>query len=137
ASKAIKLDEAKKAMEDTQMLADDIHAILAILLSDNRDAQLKAERERIEKLLKFLDQTIRNQKVTRAQPESNRLDKKSLVKTQKKVPGDTKALARAMSKDGKGDSKSPPGQPKDGQPKNGKSGDSKGQGQPKDGQPKD
>jgi hypothetical protein len=130
-TKAIQLEEAKSAMEQSKILADDIRDILTILLSDNRDALLKAERERIEKLLKFLDKNIHDQKLVRALTEGNRQDKKGLSKKQEKVGQDTKDLARAMSKDGKA------GDSKDGKAKRGKSGDGKGSGQPKDGQPKD
>jgi hypothetical protein len=134
-SKALSLNEAKEAMERSKMVTEDIQTILAILLSDNRDAQLKAEKERLQRLLKMLDKAIQTQKVTRAQTEGGQADKKTLGKSQEKAKEATRDVAQAMDpkggqpKDGQGKS----GQPKDGQPKDGKSGN----GQPKDGQPKD
>src|SRR5205823_2469999 len=84
-SKAINLDEVKQAMDDSRMVADDIRTILAIMMSDNRDAQLKAERERLQKMLKMLDQVIKDQKIIRAQTEAGRTDKSNLSKGQEKV----------------------------------------------------
>jgi hypothetical protein len=139
-SKAISLNDAKEAMDRSKMLAEDIRTLLAILMSDNRDAQLKTEKDRIQRLIKMLDKAIQVQKVARAQNESGQLDPKALGKAQDKAKEASKEVAKAMDpkagepKDGKSkDGKSKDGQPKDGQPKDGQSKD----GQPKDGQPKD
>src|SRR5205807_1485474 len=75
-----------------------IRAILALLMSDNRDAQLKNERERIRQLLAHLDRVLRETKVMRAQTEAGRADKEALVKGQEKVAKDTGDLAKAMGK---------------------------------------
>ena len=74
--------------------------MLAILLTDNKDALLKAERERIQNLLKELDRIIREQKTVRAQTEASKADKKDLGKNQNKVRTKTEDLAKAMG--GKG-----------------------------------
>jgi hypothetical protein len=134
-NKQLNLNEIKEAMDQSKMLADDIEAILAILLSDNRDSQLKKEIERLQALIKYLDKIIRDEKVERANTESGRMDKQNLSKTQKKITKDTEALAKAMGKDSKGDGKDGKGKGKDGK------GDGKGgkgsPGEPKDGKPKD
>src|SRR5262249_38317957 len=67
ANKSISLPELKEAMDRSKDLADQLKALLALLMSDNRDAQIKAEKERIRKLLEMLDKVIREQKVVRAQ----------------------------------------------------------------------
>ncbi|HEV3117737.1 MAG TPA: hypothetical protein VGY58_11830 [Gemmataceae bacterium] len=135
-NKSLSLNEVKDAMEQSKLLADDLHALLAILLSDDRDSQIKEEIKRLQSLIKHLDKILREEKVERANTEANRLNKKDLVDTQKKITKATESLARAMSKsgqgkgkDGKGDGQGKPkaGEPKDGQPKDG---------QPKNGQPK-
>src|SRR5438105_12639871 len=119
-------------MDQTRLLADDIHALLAILLSDDRDAQNEKERKRIEALIKYLDKIIRDEKVERANTESGRMDKQNLLKTQQKITKATEDLAKAMSKssqadaNGKGKDGKGGGQPKAGEPKNG---------EPKDGKP--
>jgi hypothetical protein len=131
ASKQADLQEIKEAMTQSDILAQDIRAILALLLSDNRDEQIKAEQEKIRKLMEMLDRVIRDQKVTRAQTESGRVGKENLSKSQKKVNEQTRDVAKAMdkskeSKDGKDG--------KDGKGKDGKDGkDSKdGKGEGKD-----
>ena len=136
-NKALSLNEVKDAMEQSKLLADDLHALLAILLSDDRDSQIKEEIKRLQSLIKHLDKILREEKVERANTESGRMDKQNLSKTQKKITKDTEALAKAMGKDSKGDGKDgkgkgkdgkgSPGEPKDGQPKDGKNG------KPKDG----
>ena len=134
-NKAISLNDAKEAMDRSKMVADDIRMLLAILMSDNRDAQLKGEKERLQRLIKMLDKAIQVQKVARAQNESGQLDPKSLGKAQDKAKEAARDVAKAMDpKAGEPkDGKSKNGQPKDGQPKDGQSKN----GQPKDGQSKD
>src|SRR5438132_8557113 len=118
-------------MDQNKMLAEDIRAILALLMADNRDDQLKNEIKRLMELIKMLEKNIRDQKIARAKVEGNKLDKEELGKEQKKVSDDTQKIAKALNKDSdsKGDGKS---EPKDGkgEPKDGK-GD--GKGEPKDG----
>jgi hypothetical protein len=144
-NKAISLNDAKEAMDRSKMVAEDIRTLLAILMSDNRDAQLKSEKERLQRLIKMLDKAIQVQKVARAQNESGQMDPKSLGKAQDKAKEASRDVAKAMDpkaddpKSGQPKEGSPKdGQPKDGQSKDGqpKEGQSKG-GQPKDGQPKD
>src|SRR5436190_6848733 len=65
-NKAISLNDAKEAMDRSKMVAEDIRMLLAILMSDNRDAQLKTEKDRIQRLIKMLDKAIQVQKVARA-----------------------------------------------------------------------
>ncbi|HLN27628.1 MAG TPA: hypothetical protein VK395_07770 [Gemmataceae bacterium] len=139
-NKALSLNEIRDAMDRSKMLVDDLNAILAMLLNDNRDAQLKAERERIRKLLEILNKIIRDQKVTRAQTESSGMESRALLKSQEKVTQPTDALAKAMSgkpKDGNGQG-GKPGQPKPGQPGEKKPGEKKdGQQSPPNGNKQD
>jgi hypothetical protein len=103
-NKVASLEELKEAMDQSKMLADDMQAILNLLLSENRDAQRKAEQERIKKLLEEINKIIRNEKVVRAVTEAGRTEKNSLLQSQKKVTQATQALARAMNKDSKSES---------------------------------
>jgi hypothetical protein len=150
-NKSVGVGEIEDAMKTSKMLAEDIRAIIALLLSDNRDAQLKELRIRVEKLIAMLKSNIREQSQVRAQTEQKLNDKNSLSKSQQKVSEDTKKIDSAMGPKGAPkDAKKGEGQPKDGkkgegepkeggkgkgEPKDGKG--SKGSGQPKDGQPKD
>lgn len=95
-SKDLSLQELKEAMEDNRMVTEDIKAILALLMTDNRDLALKKEKARLTNLLNELKRVTRQQKVVRAQTESGRLDAKPLGQSQAKVTGDTQKLASAM-----------------------------------------
>jgi hypothetical protein len=137
-SKELGLEDLQKVLDENKSLAKDIRDIIAILMTDNRDAELKAERERLEALLKQLGTIIREQKLTRADTERGKTSAEKLGKSQAQVREATEKLANAMAKkgDGKsGDSKS--GDSKSGDSKSGdsKSGDSKS-GSPKSGSPK-
>jgi hypothetical protein len=144
-TKSLKTDEIKQAMEESKMVADDIKVIIAMLLADTREDELKKERARLQELIRQLEEIIRKQKIVRAQTEAGKTEKKPLGEAQNKVTKSTEQLARALDKkdgkdgkdgkgepkDGKGDGK---GEPKDGkgEPKDGKD----GKGQPGSGQPK-
>ena len=93
ASRSLSLQEIQEAMSRNQMLTQDIKAILAILLADNRDDELKREQKRLQDLVKLLDKVIRGQKLARAQTESGRSDKDSLAKAQNKVTKETSEIA--------------------------------------------
>lgn len=126
-SKALDLDTVEILAKKNEDLANDIRAILRILLTDNRDAELAAERRRLEDLLKRLGDVIRQEQVARANTEAGRKDNQGLAKEQQGVTEATKALARAMGKgDGKGDEKNAKGDNKgEGKPGDGKKGDGK------------
>jgi hypothetical protein len=102
-SKGLSLQEIQEAMDQNKMLAEDIRAILALLLADNRDEELKREKQRLSELIKLLEKNIREQKIARAQNEAGKTDKDTLGKVQNKVTKDTSKIAKAM---GKGDKKS-------------------------------
>src|SRR5262249_49526524 len=121
-SKAASLHEIRDAMDRSAMLVRDINDILALLLNDNRDAQLKAEKERLRQILEQLNKAIREQKNTRARTESGATDKQALTKSQEKVTKDTQEIAKAMS----GDPKNSDNKSKDGKSKEGNKDDSKG-----------
>jgi len=126
-SKALDLDTLEILLKRNEDLASDLRAILKILLTDNRDAELAAERRRIEDLLKRIGDVIRQEQVARANTEAGRKDNKALAKEQQGVTEATKALSRAMGKgDGKGDDKNAKGDNKgEGKPGEGKKGDGK------------
>jgi hypothetical protein len=134
-STSLSLTEIKQAMDQNKMLAEDIRAILALLMADNRDDQLKNEIKRLMELIKMLEKNIRDQKIARAKVEGNKLDKEELGKEQKKVSDDTQKIAKALDKDGDGKGDKGKGEPKDGkgegkgEPKDGKDGKGGGQGQ--------
>ena len=136
-SKELDLDVLAKSGDLSKDVLSDIQKILDILMTDNRDAELKAEIARMTELIKRLNEIIREEKRVRAITEKNTMDPTKLGKEQNNATEATKALARALDKkDGKpADPKdAKPMDPKDskpGDPKDGKPGD------PKDGKPSD
>src|SRR5262249_51095491 len=64
-SKTLDYAEIKEAMEQSKSLANEIKGLLELLTSDNDAARLKAEKERLRKLLEMLENVIREQKVVR------------------------------------------------------------------------
>jgi hypothetical protein len=116
-SKAINPDYLEKAMEQNKALADDIRTILAILLTDNRDEELRRQQEYYRNLIKQLNTIIRDQKTVHALTNRDGIGKERLGGEQNKVTQATQALARALAK---------------GDPKNGgdQKGANKGEGKP-------
>lgn len=127
-NKALSIQELRGAMDQNKMLADDIRAIIKLLMADNRDDEIQREKKRVQDLIKALEDVIRKQKLVRAQTEAGKMDKDKVIKSQKKVTKETGDIAKAMGgKEGaakKGDSKAK--EPKKGDSKSGdKKGDSK------------
>src|SRR5262249_2998786 len=63
------LAQLQEIMQQNKVLTEDVRAILDILLGDDRDAKLKADREKAEAFLKDLEQAIRAEKLIRAKVE--------------------------------------------------------------------
>lgn len=97
------LQDLRESMKQNQTLAEDIRSILAILLTDSRDLQLKEEIRRVSELIKMLDKLIGQEKNLRAQAEMGRVDPADLAKKQAKLTEDAKAIAKAMTKKGEGE----------------------------------
>jgi len=93
-SKTLGEAEIREAMEQSKSLANEIKEVLAILTNDNDAARLKAEKERLQKLLENLEKVIREQKVVRAQTEGKLTEKGTLGKGQDKVTQATKNIAK-------------------------------------------
>jgi hypothetical protein len=138
-SKSLSVQEIQEAMTENQMVSKDIKAILVLLMTDNRDDELKREQERIAKLIKRLEEVIRQQKVVRAQTEAGKIDSRQVGDAQQKVSKKTEELARDLTKKdktdpGKGNSKDQgdsQDKGKDSQQR-GKDNKGKGEGKPKE-----
>jgi len=109
-----------KALNETDDLSKRLRAILALLMTDNRDAELKKQIAEAQRRLEELKRIIREQDTALTKTELGRGDKKTLGDAQKGITKDTKNLA-----DGKGKGKDSQG----GEAKN-KPGDAKGEGKP-------
>jgi len=110
----------EKAMGETEDLTKRLRAILAILMTDNRDAELKRQQQEAARRLEEIKRLIREEQTARTRTELNRGTKDQLGKEQGKIASDTDALAKGKAK---GD---PGGEAKAAN----KAGDSKGEGKP-------
>ncbi|HEY2784909.1 MAG TPA: hypothetical protein VGJ05_08040 [Fimbriiglobus sp.] len=110
-------------MQGDQQLVTALNDILAILMTDDESARIKAEIARLEAFLKEIKDLKRRTEIARALTEAKKSDKDRLAKNQGDLAKDTKDIADRMA--GK---KPGSGKPKDGKPK---------AGQPSDGPPKD
>src|SRR5262249_25628245 len=66
-------------------LSDDIRAIIAILMSDSRDEELRAKIRELNEMLKRLNQVIREQQTVRAWTERGTMDPSRLDREQRQV----------------------------------------------------
>jgi hypothetical protein len=111
-----------KAMNETDDLVKRLRAILALLMTDNRDAELKRQIAEAQRRLEELKRIIREQETVRTRTELGRGDKDQLGKQQNVVTKDTDKLANGK---GKGEGKeAKPGEGKG----EGKNGGQKGEG---------
>jgi hypothetical protein len=83
----------KDVMDKNRDLQKDLRLLIEMLIRDDRDKQLKEERERLERLLEQLKELIGKQERVRAQTEIGRMDKKNLGEEQNKVTQATAKLA--------------------------------------------
>lgn len=109
------LDRAQNANKD---LAADLAKILAILMTDNRDAELREKIRELNEMLKRLNQVIRDQQTVRAWTDRNAMDKERLEREQRLVRNNTEDLIgqgkpkAGENKEAKGEAK-PQGKPSD------------------------
>jgi hypothetical protein len=114
-----KLGDAAKKNEE---LRSDLALLIDMLLRDDRDEQLRKEKERIARLLEQLKEIIGRQERVRSQTEQARLDKNDLGKNQKDV---TQATAKLGKADKNGENKHEKSEAKYSTNKNGDKGEAK------------
>ena len=133
------LDTMQQVMNRNQELREDLRKLIEILAKDNREDQLRKEKEDALKTLEKLREIIGKQERVKANTDLGKAAKEDLAKAQKKISDQTKELAGSKeSKSGKDakDGKDKDGKDKDGKDKDGKDKDSK-DGKDKDGKDKD
>src|SRR5262249_50325796 len=87
-----KLDELDAILGKNEDLRKDPLELLALLQEDDRDSQLRKEREEIQRMLERLKEIIAKQERLRAQTEMGRRDPTDLAKDQDRVARETKGL---------------------------------------------
>jgi hypothetical protein len=90
-------EDVRTALAQNEVVIQDLRAILAVF-GDDRDAQLKAERERLARLIKQLDEAIRAEKVLRARLDGGERDPKDLAAEQRKITEATEKIAEEVRK---------------------------------------
>ena len=138
------LDTMQQVMNRNQELREDLRKLIEILAKDNREDQLRKEKEDALKTLEKLREIIGKQERVKANTDLGKAAKEDLAKAQKKISDQTKELAGSKesksgkdAKDGK-DKDSKDGKDKDGKDKDGKDKDGKDKdGKDKDGKDKD
>jgi hypothetical protein len=94
------LELLKDILEENEALRRALRELMALLLKDDRSAQLKAEIERNKKLLEELKAVIRQQEITRDNTIIGRKKNEDLAKTQERVRNKTDALVNPKSNKG-------------------------------------
>jgi hypothetical protein len=91
-----------KALTENKELTARIRAILALLMTDNRDAELKRQIAEAQRRLEELNRIIREQQNERTRVELKRAQADQLGREQKKITTDTGNLARGVAKSSQG-----------------------------------
>ena len=136
---ALRNDRLATAVEGQGELQANLQQLLDLLLQEDRDRQIEAERKRIAKYLADLKRLIRLQRGIKARTEGGD-DQQPITKDQQRTAKATGKLSEQIKEtegsrkpaDGEpGEGKSGDGKPKDGKPSAGKP----GEGKPSDGKP--
>lgn len=131
------IETLQGVLTQNQEIREDLRKLIDVLLKDDRESQLRKERQEVQDLLEKLKGVIEKQERVQANTELGKLGKNDIAKAQGKVTKETKDLidpkkaGDSKDIDGKGkdgkDSKNGDGKGKDGKDsKDGKGGDGKG-----------
>ena len=96
------LEEITKAIDFNKQLIKDIQDILEILLTDNRDEELRKKQREIAEMIRRLNQIIRDEHVIRAWTDRKQMDPNKLGDKQKDNKDATKAVAKGDGNKGDG-----------------------------------
>jgi hypothetical protein len=121
----------KRAIDDQELALQDLKDLLKLLLSEDRSARRKDQRDQVREFIKEVVRLIRLQRGLEGRTQ-NADDPKRLAGDQERVAkrtGDLEEKIKQLTEEGEPKD----GEPKDGEPKDGETKD----GEPKDGEPKD
>jgi len=102
-SNSVSLTELQQAAGQNEQLIKGLREILAILLTDDEAARIRAEILKTQELLKEVQGVIRETKINRAVTESGRGDNKKVAKDQNNIANKTAEIAKKMGGEGKRD----------------------------------
>lgn len=115
------IETLQGVLTQNQEIREDLRKLIDVLLKDDRESQLRKERQEVQDLLEKLKGVIEKQERVQANTELGKLGKNEIAKAQGKVTKETKDLIDPKKA---GDSKDGDGKGKDG--KDSKDGDGKG-----------
>ena len=115
------IETLQGVLTQNQEIREDLRKLIDVLLKDDRESQLRKERQEVQDLLEKLKGVIEKQERVQANTELGKLGKNDIAKAQGKVTKETKDLIDPKKA---GDSKDSDGKGKDG--KDSKAGDGKG-----------
>ena len=98
ASESLETQEFQKAVENQEAAAKELGLLLTLLMSEDRSERIRAEKDRIQKMVKDLKRTLNNQRSVRARTE-NGADLDELEKEQKEVTKRGEELKEEMQSD--------------------------------------
>ena len=95
ASESLETEEFQKAVENQEAAAKELGSLLTLLMSEDRSERIRAEKDRVQQMVKDLKRTLNNQRSVRARTE-NGADLEQLEKEQKSVTERGKELSEQM-----------------------------------------
>lgn len=98
ASDSLETEEFQKAVENQEAATKDLGSLLTLLMSEDRSERIRAEKDRVQQMVKDLKRTLNNQRSVRARTE-NGVDLEQLKSEQKSVTERGDALKNQMRED--------------------------------------
>lgn len=98
ASDSLETEEFQKAVENQEAATKDLGSLLTLLMSEDRSERIRAEKDRVQQMVKDLKRTLNNQRSVRARTE-NGVDLEQLKSEQKSVTERGDALNNQMRED--------------------------------------
>ena len=95
ASESLETEEFQKAVENQEAAAKELGSLLTLLMSEDRSERIRAEKDRVQQMVKDLKRTLNNQRSVRARTE-NGADLEQLETEQKSVTERGKELSEQM-----------------------------------------
>ena len=98
ASESLETEEFQKAVENQEAATKELGSLLTLLMSEDRSERIRAEKDRVQQMVKDLKRTLNNQRSVRARTE-NGVDLEQLKSEQKSVTERGDALKNRMRED--------------------------------------
>ncbi len=98
ASDSLQTEEFQKAVDNQEAATKELASLLTLLMSEDRSERIRAEKDRVQQMVKDLKRTLNNQRSVRARTE-NGIDLEQLKSEQKAVTERGAAVKEQMQAD--------------------------------------